>query len=131
MTRVIVWRAIVFLASMSLASCGPVVTSRGPAFSLTSPPIAMESGRQVVTILARGGYSPAETIARAGVPSLLRIVTQNTYDCSRVLLLPSLGVQKILSATGAADFAIPAPKAGAEFYGICGMGMYSFRIVFR
>ena len=94
-------------------------------------PVPIESSRQVIIIRARGGYSPQETAARAGIPSILRLVTKNTYDCTRALFLPSLRVQKILPATGTTDFTIPAQKAGTEFYGICSMGMYAFVITFK
>lgn len=90
-----------------------------------------ENGKQVITILARGGYSPKESIAKAGVASILRMTTKNTFDCSRALILPSLGVQKILPASGALDIAIPAQKQGAQFYGVCAMGMYAFQITFK
>jgi hypothetical protein len=93
--------------------------------------VTSESGKQVITILARGGYSPKETIARAGVSSILRMTTKNTFDCSRALVLPSLSVQKILPASGAVDIALPAQKQGTRFYGVCAMGMYAFLITFR
>jgi len=95
------------------------------------PALTSENGKQVITILARGGYSPKESIAQAGVPTILRMATKNTFDCSRALLLPSLNVQKILPASGAVDIAIPAQKQGARFYGVCSMGMYAFLITFK
>jgi hypothetical protein len=95
------------------------------------PTFTSENGKQVITILARGGYSPKESIAQAGVPTILRMTTKNTFDCSRALILPSLSVQKILPASGAVDIAIPAQKRGAQFYGVCSMGMYAFLITFK
>jgi hypothetical protein len=95
------------------------------------PDFTLENGKQVITILARGGYSPKESIVKAGVSSILRMTTKNTFDCSRALILPSLGLQKILPASGAVDIAIPAQKQGTRFYGICAMGMYAFLITFK
>jgi plastocyanin domain-containing protein len=114
--------AAVFLSLILTASC------QGQA---KYPSLSRGNRTPVIIILARGGYSPSETTAKAGVPSVLRLVTKYTYDCSRVLVLPSLRVQKILPATGTADFALPAQKPGTKFYGICGMGMYSFTITFK
>jgi len=127
-----IWVVIVVL--VTLASCSQRSDEGGQGSSrssATGTTLAVENGRQVITIIARGGYSPRDSIAKAGMPSVIRIVTQNTYDCSRALFLPALGVQKILPATGAAEFELPALKAGTEFYGVCAMGMYAFRITMR
>ncbi len=126
--------ALCLLISTSLLGASPVPPaknvedSRGPQ---GNSPFVPASATQTITILARGGYSPRESIAQAGVPSILRMVTKNTFDCTRALVLPSLNTYKILPATGAVDFAIPAQKQGTRFYGICAMGMYAFRITFK
>lgn len=132
MRRAAIWAVIV--VSVTLASCSQTSEEReqgSSRSSVTGAALAVANGRQVITIVARGGYLPRDSIAKAGIPSVIRIVTQNTFDCSRALFLPSLGVQKILPATGTAEFELPALKAGTEFYGVCAMGMYAFRITMR
>ena len=124
--------ALLFFMGVSGSSQVSAAAEKGsPAGSQENQSLVMENGKQVITILARGGYSPSETVAKAGLPTILRVVTKKTFDCSRALLLPSLRVQKILPATGAIDFTIPAQNAGTEFYGICSMGMYAFVITFK
>ena len=134
MNKAIISSAAALFFSLSLAANSQVISvaEKGSSHGQgDNPPPSMEIGSQLITILARGGYSPQESTARAGVPSTLRLVTKNTYDCSRALILPSLRVQKILPATGTTDFTIPAQKTGTKFYGICSMGMYAFMITFK
>lgn len=87
--------------------------------------------RQIVDINARGGYSPRLVQARAGVETLLRITTKDTYDCSVSLVIPKLSYDKFLSPTGTEEIVIPAEKATGTINGLCSMGMYSFKIVFK
>jgi len=120
--------------AMGMGACSQAPTDRestGTQRMMANPQLPVENGRQVISIMARGGYSPGDSFAPANVPSIIRVVTKSTFDCSRALVLPSLNVQKILPATGTIDFEIPAQKQGVQFYGICSMGMYSFRITFR
>jgi hypothetical protein len=58
------------------------------------------------------------------------VYTNKTNDCSRVFTLPDLKVQTVLPAKGTKEFALPAMKRGQTLFGVCGMGMYSFEIVF-
>ncbi len=133
MTKAAALFSVSFLLAAVLGACARAGSAAGPdpAAGMTAPPPTMEEGRQVMTIVARGGYSPYDSTAGAGIPGILRLQTRNTYDCSRALLIPSLGVQRILPASGSADFAFPAMEAGSELRGICSMGMYSFRITMR
>ena len=89
------------------------------------------SGQQLVDITARGGYSPRLVTAKAGVPTILRVRTADTYDCSVSLAIPKLNYRKFLSASGTEEIVIPADKATGTLNGLCGMGMYSFKIVFQ
>jgi plastocyanin domain-containing protein len=132
MKRAIISLTICVVLAMGMAACSQAPTDReSTGTQRMMAQLPFENGRQVISITARGGYSPRDSFARADVPSIIRVVTKNTFDCSRALILPSLNVQKILPATGAVDFEVPLQKQGTQFYGICGMGMYSFRITFR
>ena len=92
--------------------------------------VSLVDGVQVIDISARGGYFPAKTIAQAGVPTLLRVNTSNTFDCSSALRIPSLGINKNLPPSGVTEIPLGSPESGV-IQGVCSMGMYSFAIDFQ
>ena len=92
--------------------------------------VAVKDNKQVIEIDAKGGYSPRKTLAKAGIPTIIRFKTSNTFDCSIAVRLPSKGVSKILPQTGSSDIDLGTSTVG-QFYGTCGMGMYSFEIDFN
>ena len=92
--------------------------------------VSMVGGKQVINILARGGYSPRVTLAKADLPSVIKMQTNGTFDCSASVTIPSLNYRTMLVPTGVSEVEVPAQKAGAVLRGACGMGMYSFEIRF-
>lgn len=88
-------------------------------------------GSQSLAVLAWNGYYPINVAARAGVPAVLRIYTNKTYDCSRAFLIPELKVRRLLPPAGVTEFAIPARAKGSRLFGTCSMGMYTFTIRFE
>jgi plastocyanin domain-containing protein len=60
----------------------------------------IRDGVQYITIMAKGGYSPSVSNAKAGIPTKLIIKTNSTYDCSASLVIRSVGFQKILRGAG-------------------------------
>lgn len=113
------------LAGIVYTLTGGIVASTAKANNIT-----MDNGTQVVTILASNGYAPATTIAKAGVPTQLMIKTNSTYDCSRSLFIDSLNYRELLLANGEQKLALGTPKAGDVVQGVCGMGMYRFKVEF-
>ena len=110
------------------------ILSRGDATPTDSPPVnnvTMEDGKQIVTISAKGGYSPKVSEAKADMPTTLRIETRATFDCTSVLTIPSMNYEKNLPPTGVTEVELPPQKAGSTFEGLCGMGMYKFEIAFK
>lgn len=93
--------------------------------------VVMENGVQVITIAAKGGYSPQFIEAKSGVVTELRVTTNGTYDCSSSLVIPSLGYSDFLEPTGTEVIRIPADQAQGKIDGTCGMGMYNFEIAFK
>lgn len=91
----------------------------------------VESGVQYIDITARGGYSPKVTKAKAGVPTTIRMHTENTYDCSSALVIPALDVEVRLKATGVEEISVPTEKTQGTLEGMCSMGMYHFSVVFE
>lgn len=92
--------------------------------------VSIVDGKQIVDIRARGGYQPGKSIAKAGIPTVIRFTTKGTFDCSSFVRVPSLNISKILPQTGSEDVDIGIPKSGV-LKGSCGMGMYPFEIEFR
>lgn len=93
--------------------------------------VSVENGKQVVTISAKGGYSPRMTEAKADMPTTLRVATNGTFDCSSVLAIPAMNYQENLPPSGVTEIELPPQKAGSTFEGLCGMGMYRFEIAFK
>ncbi len=91
----------------------------------------IKDGVQYITINAKGGYSPKVSMAKAGIPTKLIVKTAGTYDCSASLVIRSLGFQKILAQTGEEIIDLGIPTAGQPLQGLCGMGMYNFKINFN
>ncbi len=92
--------------------------------------VSVVEGVQIVEITARGGYQPQTSTAEAGIPTVIRFVTNGTFDCSSSIRIPSLNITKVLPRTGTTDVDLGAPLAGT-LQGSCGMGMYPFEVVFR
>lgn len=93
--------------------------------------VEIKGGVQYITIDAKGGYSPKVTTAKSGIPTKLIVKTNSTYDCSASLAIDAIGFQKILPPEGVTEIDIGTPKAGEPIRGVCGMGMYSFKINFN
>lgn len=91
----------------------------------------MEGDTQYIEITARGGYAPQVTKAKAGVPTVIRMKTENTYDCSSSLVIPSLGYQKNLKPSGVEEIEVPLEKTQGVLKGMCSMAMYRFEVVFE
>jgi len=92
--------------------------------------VSVVDGKQIVEIKAKGGYFPRRSVAKAGVPSILRFNTNGTFDCSSFVRIPSMNINKNLIRTGSTDIDIGVQPAGV-FNGSCGMGMYPFEIDFQ
>ncbi len=111
-----------------------LILTRGGTTPTDSPPVnnvTVEDGKQIVTISAKGGYSPKVSEAKADMPTTLRIETRATFDCTSVLTIPSMNYEKNLPPTGVTEIELPPQKAGSTFEGLCGMGMYKFEIAFK
>ncbi len=92
--------------------------------------VSIVGGKQIIEIKAKGGYIPRESIAKAGMPTILRFNTNGTFDCSAAVRIPSLDISKILANSGETDIDLGTPSLGI-LQGICGMGMYNFSINFK
>ena len=120
---VIIGASLMFVATRGSGS-QQAAEPTGPANN-----VAMVDGKQVIDISAKAGYSPLQSTAKAGIPTILRVSTKGTFDCSSAVRIPSLGISENLPQTGSTDIDLGSPKLGT-LQGTCGMGMYPFEITF-
>ena len=88
-------------------------------------------GKQIININAKGGYSPKITAAKGGMPTVIKINTRGTFDCSSALTIPSLGYRTNLPPSGETLIDVPPQESGAVLQGLCAMGMYNFKVIFN
>ena len=88
-------------------------------------------GKQIISITAKGGYAPRSSVARADMPTIIRVTTNGTFDCSSALTIPSIGYRTNLPLSGVTDIEVSPQKAGTTLRGLCAMGMYTFTIDFQ
>lgn len=124
------------VAAIIIAGSLLIVTSGGSSKSSDTPKetsvqnVSVTNDIQTIEIKAKGGYWPRKSVAKAGIPTVLRINTGGTYDCSAAIRIPSLAVAKMLPPNGSTDIDLGTPEQG-KLNGTCGMGMYNFQIDFQ
>jgi plastocyanin domain-containing protein len=119
---------LIFFASNSRPKLITSTVDTGSDTKVAS--VQIIDGKQIIEVTARGGYNPKDIYAKAGVPTILRMKTSGTFDCSSAFVIPSLNIEKMLPPTGVTDFEIPAQTSSSTIYGTCGMGMYRLQINF-
>ncbi len=97
----------------------------------TNNNVVTENGQQIISISAKGGYAPQLTVAQADLPTIIKVTTNGTFDCSSSLTIPSLNYHTTLPPTGETTIEIPPQAAGSKLQGLCSMGMYNFTITFN
>ncbi len=132
--------AMIVIGVIVVGFFGALVVFNAESFK-SSPPIPVagteannnvttQDGKQVIVLTAKGGYTPRRSTAKAGVPTVLRVDTNGTFDCSIAIRIPELKLGKNLPPTGKTDIDLGSPKAGL-LTGTCSMGMYPFEIDFQ
>src|SRR3989338_5957855 len=121
---------ISIVVSVLLVGGGFLVAARSSVARLGSATATIVDGVQYVDISAKGGYSPRIVTAKAGMPTVLRMKTRGTFDCSASLVIPALSYQKFLQPSGTEEISITAEQAQGTLQGLCSMGMYNFQIQF-
>lgn len=72
------------------------------------------------------GYSPNQFSVKKGIPVKWKIEGVNVLGCQAYLVVPKIGIQKILEAgENIIEF---TPKEKGPIYFSCSMGMYRGRI---
>jgi plastocyanin domain-containing protein len=124
---------VISIIVAGLLIAGAVMFSRNGDNSALLPNgnnVRVVDGKQIVEISAKGGYQPRKSVARAGIPTILRFDTNGTFDCSASVRVPSMDISKTLPQTGFTDIDIGSQKV-ATLQGTCGMGMYPFEVEFK
>ena len=93
--------------------------------------VSVADGKQIIEIDAKGGYSPSVTIAKANIPTVIKVKTQGTFDCSSALVIQSIGYRANLPPSGETLIEVPPQEAGSTLRGMCAMGMYNFSVKFN
>ena len=119
---VVVIAGLIFFSEKSLNSKNPQQTANN---------VSMVEGKQIITVNAKGGYLPKVSSAKADTPTVLKINTKGTFDCSTALRIPQLGYSKNLPPSGETLIDVPPQTAGTSLKGICSMGMYNFSVNFN
>lgn len=92
--------------------------------------VSMVDGKQVIEIAAKVGYTPRKSVAKANVPTVIKVKTNDTYDCSIAVRIPSLKLSKNMAATDEVVWDV-GPQPEGKLVGNCSMGMYFFEIDFQ
>lgn len=93
--------------------------------------VVVVNGKQQITITAGQGYSPKMTVAKAGMPTEIKIQGRNAYGCESAVRIPELSYSKNLDPKWSDIVQLPEQKAWDVVNGTCAMGMYSFQIQFN
>ncbi len=96
-----------------------------------APTAIVIDGKQIIDISAKGGYVPRVVLAKAGIPTVLRVTTNGTFDCSASVVIQKLSYQKFLQPSGTEEIPITADQATGTLQGLCAMGMYNFQVKFQ
>ncbi|OHA01392.1 MAG: hypothetical protein A3C11_02645 [Candidatus Sungbacteria bacterium RIFCSPHIGHO2_02_FULL_49_12] len=112
---------------------GAVLFSRGGTDAGATPQnnISIVDGKQIIEIDAKGGYLPRNSVAKANIPTVIKVRTNGTFDCSAALVIPSIGYRKNLPSSGETLIELPSQKEGSTLQGLCAMGMYNFSVKFN
>lgn len=127
LTIVSIVLAIIFIGGAIIFSRGGVKTDTAASQSN----ISIIDGKQVIEIAAKGGYSPNVSIAKANTPTVIKVKTNGTFDCSSALVIPSIGYRANLPPSGETLIDVPPQTAGSTLQGVCAMGMYNFSVEFN
>ncbi|HEY4523344.1 MAG TPA: cupredoxin domain-containing protein [Candidatus Paceibacterota bacterium] len=124
----------ILVAAILIGGAIVIVGSNQDSNGITPPTennVNVIDGKQIIEINAKGGYSPRVTTAQAGMPTVIKVNTRGTFDCSSALVIPSLGYRKNLPPSGETIIDVPLQASGSVLQGLCAMGMYNFQVRFE
>jgi len=98
----------------SVAYCG-----NSPASSLT-PGL----GNEVTITIGTYGYTPNSISVPKNSDIKIKLVNKDSTSCAQAFTIPSLGIQKVVSAGGSAEISFHSPDKQTQIAFMCSMGMY-------
>ena len=104
-------------------------TAPSASSGAVNQPAVASNGAYVINA-KNTGYEPKVLHAAANSTLTVNLVTNNTQSCSRAIVFPSLGIEKLLPATGQVSISVPPQSKGSVVRFTCSMGMYTGQIVF-
>jgi len=119
--------ALLFVGYLGIQIANPSENDRASTQKTAAENVSVIDGKQIVEIKAKGGYLPRVSTAKAGVPTVLKINTTGTFDCSSQIRIPSMNISEALPPSGITEIALGNLEEGV-LQGTCGMGMYPFQI---
>ena len=125
-TVAIVIAGLIIIVTLNLSGSG-----NKDGYTPTDKNVSVENSKQIVEIKVKGGYSPYISLAKADMPTILRMKTSGSFDCSSAVAIPSIGYRSNLPLSGITDIEIPSQKSGTVLQGRCAMGMYNFQVKFN
>ena len=120
------------IVSVILIAFALIITNKSNQTTSQKVPVnnvSIVNNVQIIELQAKGGYTPRTSKALAGIPTILRINTNGTFDCSSSVRIPTMNIFKNLPQSGTTDIDLGTQKVG-KLQGTCGMGMYPFEINF-
>jgi plastocyanin domain-containing protein len=120
------------IVSVILIAFALIITNKSNQTTSQKIPVnnvSIVNNVQIIELQAKGGYTPRTSKALAGIPTILRINTNGTFDCSSSVRIPTMNIFKNLPQSGTTDIDLGIQKVG-KLQGTCGMGMYPFEINF-
>ncbi len=124
-------KSIIFSVGISLIIIGGALWLGSQSLGGAPGVATVVDGTQFIDVTAKGAYSPHIITATAGMPTILRVKTSGTFDCSSGLVIPKLSYQKFLQPSGTEEVVISPDEAQGTMQGLCSMGMYNFQIRFE
>jgi sulfite exporter TauE/SafE len=106
-------------------------TTQQTSSASTTDNVEITDGKQIIEIVARGGYDPESTTAQAGTPTVITMITKGSFDCSTAVVIPEINYRANLPLSGETLIEIPPQEKGSVLEGFCAMGMYRFQIKFE
>lgn len=95
------------------------------------PPAPLVNGTQQVRVaVSTNGYQMSSHVLKVGVPVTLTLVSESVQGCARDFSIPSMGISKLLPATGEETLTFTPTKTGLLTYScIQGLHTGSFYII--
>jgi plastocyanin domain-containing protein len=123
--------ALIILSIGLIFIFGFVLFGKGGVEPVSVNNVEVVDGIQYVRITAGGGYFPGVSMAKAGVPTVLVVKTNGSFDCSSALVVRAVSFQEILPRTGETEIDLGVREINETVEGLCSMGMYNFAINFK